>query len=97
MPRWESSTHMKIHVGCGGLVRWVEAYDQPGVGYTGECLGCSCDRVPVESILPFEIPDDEACVELYGRVEAHDLREFEWDPEEHEYDGRQAAFRELIA
>jgi len=94
--RWSAQTHLKIHQNCGGLVRWVEAYDQPGVGFTGECVTCHTDGIPVERILPFELPDGMACVEAYNALDIEDLRGFEWDPEEHSYKEKQAEFRKLI-
>lgn len=54
--RWQGC--LKIHEGCGGHVRWVEAVRRPGVGYHGDCLGCNETELPVEQIIPIELPDD---------------------------------------
>lgn len=54
--RWPGC--IKIHEGCGGHVRWVEAVQRPGIGYHGECLECCTTELPVERIVPVELPDD---------------------------------------
>lgn len=95
-PRWESHSHLKIHEGCGGVVRWQEALREPGVGYTGYCLECHEEGIVVEEILPFEVPDGMHWADCYDAIDIADLRAFEWDPEVYDYDGRQAAFRELV-
>lgn len=41
----------KIHAECGGLVRWVEAYNRPGVGWVGECLDCGTTNIVEEHIV----------------------------------------------
>lgn len=52
MPKWTHPMFFKIHEGCGGLVRWVEAVDRPGVGWTGECQGCDTEGIVTERIIP---------------------------------------------
>lgn len=76
---WESNTHLKIHEGCGGLVRWVEAYDDPHTGFTGECLECGEQRIVVERIIPIEVPPGEIGIELFNRSDIGDLRALTWD------------------
>lgn len=60
----------KIHDGCGGLVRWVEAYARPGVGWVGECLDCREENIVEERIVfvtdpavPEEIGDAQDLVD----------------------------------
>lgn len=95
MPRWESNSVLKLHEGCGGLVRWVEAYDDPHVGYTGECLECSSDRLPVEHIIPVEIDDGRTATDLYNDADVETLRELEWD-DTTAWDANQDRLREAI-
>lgn len=73
MPKWTECT--KIHENCGGIVRWVEAIDQPGVGWTGECLACGEEHIVVEEMLPIRGLDTETAFE----ASREDLRELEWD------------------
>lgn len=95
--RWPAETHLKVHRQCGGMVRWVEAFDIAGVGMTGECLECGRENVPVEEILPFGLPDGMDCCEAYDQADIEDLRAFEWPLEPEVWDDKQAEFRELIA
>jgi len=59
----EHTEYAKIHEGCGGLVRWVEAVDVPGVGWQGDCLACRRSRLPLEEILPVRGLDVETAME----------------------------------
>jgi len=70
--RWEGC--IKIHEGCGGMVRWVEAIDKPGVGYFGECMNCG-DELVVEQIIPIE---DIEVLEA-NRVKIDEKAELEWN------------------
>lgn len=81
-PRWPATTHLKIHEHCGGMVRWVEAYDRPGVGFTGECLECGREGIVVESIIPIRCDSDETAVDLYNEVPIETLRDLEWDDDD---------------
>lgn len=94
--RWPKTTHLKIHQHCGGMVRWVEAYDDPHVGFTGQCLECGEEGIVVEDILPFELPDGMTCCEAYNQADLEDLRSFLWEPNPDNYDAKQQEFRELI-
>lgn len=55
---WSEPAYIKIHEGCGGRIRWVEAIDTPGVGYTGECTECLEESVVTEDIIPIEVRGD---------------------------------------
>ncbi|AAM88760.1 hypothetical protein PhiCh1p87 [Natrialba phage PhiCh1] len=73
MPEWEFCA--KIHEDCGGVVRWVEAVDTPGVGYQGECLGCGETEIVVEAIIPIEDLGPSDVLELNPA----DLDDLRWD------------------
>lgn len=73
MPKWEDCA--KIHEGCGGLVRWVEAIRTPGVGYKGECTACGVEELVVEEIIPIE---DYRPRDLYS-VPPSELASLEWN------------------
>lgn len=76
MPEWED--HAKLHDGCGGIVRWVEAIQTPGVGYYGECLFCGEEHIVVEDILPVRaLTPQEA-----SDIPVTDRRELEWDDDD---------------
>ena len=77
--QWLSNAVMKVHESCGGLVRWVEAYDDPGVGFVGECLECGEDRIVVERIIPVNVPKGHTSIEVHNEHEIETLRELEWD------------------
>jgi hypothetical protein len=47
---------LKVHEGCGGIVRFVEAIDDPHVGWTGDCLHCSAASVVEEHIVFITTP-----------------------------------------
>lgn len=94
-PRWQHTSHAKIHEGCGGLVRWVEAVDQPGVGFTGECLECAREHIPVEDIIPIRSDTGQSGMELVSDVDQDTLADLEWD-EDAEFTDNQTRLREAI-
>jgi UDP-glucose 6-dehydrogenase len=73
VPRWTDIA--KIHEGCGGQVRWVEAVLEPGIGFAGECLRCDATRLVVEGIIPIDAlrPRD------IREIPADELADIEWD------------------
>jgi len=75
VPQWENC--MKIHEGCGGLVKWVEAIETPGVGYFGKCMYCQTGQIVVEQIIPIEKAKVEAGVFL-DSGEPEKLANLEW-------------------
>lgn len=76
MPKWTDC--VKIHENCGGIVRWVEAIDQPGVGWTGDCTHCTADAIPVERIIPIRGLEHRDALQL----SVDELRELEWDDDD---------------
>jgi hypothetical protein len=96
MPMWEKNSHAKIHEGCGGLVRWVEAIGTPGVHYTGECLECDTEGIPTEQIIPIETRDGSVGLELYNDADLETLRDLEWD-EDDSFDENQERLHEVLA
>lgn len=79
MPKWEHN-FLKIHEGCGGLVYWVEAVQVPGVGYTGKCMDCTVDRIPVEQMIPVNVVDfEDEPVEIASKVSSEKLEDLSWD------------------
>lgn len=73
---------IKIHEGCGGHVRWIEAVRRPGVGYHGECLECGEGMLAVEQIIPVELPDDVRQArehEYWGTRRLKVWRDLSWD------------------
>lgn len=67
--------HVKIHEGCGGVCRWVEAVLRPGVGYHGECLACGADELPVEQMMP--LPSELSVTEVTALKDEY--ADAEWD------------------
>ena len=94
-PQWESNAFAKIHEGCGGLVRWVEAYDRPSVGYTGECVECGRENIPVENIIPIRADSGQTGMQLVSDVQQKTLAGLEWDDDE-DFTENQALLREEI-
>lgn len=76
MPRWEGC--MKIHEGCGGLCKWVEAIETPGVGYYGKCMACQTNRIVVEQMIPITKAKVEAGV-LLDNDDPDKLSDIKWD------------------
>lgn len=66
---------LKLHQGCGGLVRWVEAFDRPCAGWTGECVRCGDTNLPRECIIPVDLPDGLRVTD----VELPSEFTFQWD------------------
>ena len=96
MPKWESNEFAKIHESCGGLVRWVEAYDDPHVGYTGQCIECGKEGIVVEDILPILCPPGKIATDVYNETPMETLRELRWD-EDIDWEANQERFKEAIA
>ncbi|AGN33801.1 hypothetical protein HALG_00013 [Halorubrum virus CGphi46] len=71
----EHTDYAKIHEGCGGVVRWVEAVDVPGVGWQGECLHCGDTRLPLEAIMPIRGLDVDDALDAPRDA----LAELQWD------------------
>lgn len=93
--RWPPGT-AKIHEGCGGLVRWVEAVKQPGVRWTGHCLKCEAEPLTIEDIVPVRPERDLEPIEVVNQTSTQTLAELQWD-DEADWDENQARLRELIA
>jgi len=83
---------VKIHEGCGGVCRWVEAVDRRGVGYTGECLHCGGQDLPTEQMIPLEPYTHEQVL----RVAPCDaLASLKWD-ESGDWDANQHRLRQIV-
>ena len=87
---WDRST--KIHEGCGGICRWAEAIDRPGVGQHGECTACGATALPIEHMIPLE----GVGVDTVREVDTTTLGGLSWD-EDSSWDENQAQFEEVIA
>lgn len=90
---------MKIHAGCGGHVQWVEAVRRPGVGYHGECLACGDGRLPVEAIIPVELPDDVRQArehEYWGERRVQVWSDLSWD-EDADWETNQQRIQERLS
>jgi len=74
----EHTDYAKIHEGCGGVIRWVEAVNQPGVGWTGECCHCGDERIPIEEMLPIR----GLGVETAFNIDRAWLAELRWDDDD---------------
>lgn len=61
--------HVKVHEGCGGVCRWVEAVLTPGVGYQGECLFCGAEELVVEEMIPMPTELSVAEARSMGELE----------------------------
>jgi len=85
MPEWEDCA--KIHEGCGGLVRWVEAIKTPSVGYYGECLYCG-EHLVVEEIIPLE----DFSVEHITNIPIEERKKLRWN-EDKSFKENQLDFR----
>ncbi|TKX54679.1 hypothetical protein EXE43_20525 [Halorubrum sp. SS5] len=73
MPKWTDC--VKIHENCGGIVRWIEAIDRPGVGWTGKCTHCGERNIVVERMIPVRGLDHSEAFQL----STDQLRQLEWD------------------
>jgi hypothetical protein len=94
-PRWRNHSVAKIHEACGGLVRWVEAVDRPGVGWTGECLDCGRENIPRERMIPLDLDSDEQAVLLVNETDREILARLEWN-EDADWTENQNRLREAI-
>lgn len=95
MVRWPHTSHAKIHEGCGGLVRWVEPVDTPGVGFTGECCACHDTRIPTEAIIPVRADPGQTGQQLVADVDQETLAGLRWD-DDSEWNENQKRLREAI-
>jgi hypothetical protein len=89
---------VKLHAGCGGLVRYVEAYDDPHVGWTGQCCHCDRDGIVEEHIVFITepaIPEQSAREFAMEGPPASTLADLEYPLAVQERDGFDAAQREL--
>lgn len=68
----------KIHEGCGGVARWVEAIDRPGVGWHGECTRCQRSGLPTEAMVPIEEYDEHE-LRSDENATATELADLHWD------------------
>lgn len=75
MPQWDGC--MKIHQGCGGLVKWTEALETPGVGYYGKCEACQTSQIVQEQIIPVDESKVDAKLLLKNK-ESDRLSDLEW-------------------
>lgn len=100
MTQWETPPWIKIHENCGGIVRWVEAIDTPGVQWTGDCRRCRRDGgIVLEEIIA--IFDDQGleATTLRDRVQAipaEQLADLSWDDDESVDENRERIRREII-
>jgi len=71
---------VKLHANCGGICRWVEAVETPGVGWFGECRHCGQSGLPKEAMVPVETAVQELmAVPLDERREAGWEESGPWD------------------
>lgn len=97
---WESPAWVKLHANCGGFVRWREAIEIMGVGYTGECLFCGTDRIPQEGIIPIRDTRDNGDRSLRDALEDLSLEErarLRWDDSRDHDRNQQRLRREILA
>lgn len=76
---WPKTSFVKIHEACGGIVRWVEALNQPGVHYTGECMHCASENIPEEHIIPLAYRGDGEYRQAIRSMDLEKRRELQWD------------------
>lgn len=76
MSQW--TNHLLIHESCGGKVRWVQDIERPGTLWTGQCLKCHTEGIPVEGIIPLEKYDPETRLKQ-DDVSQKELGQLEWD------------------
>lgn len=94
--RWPPGT-VKIHENCGGLVRWVEAVQTPGVGYHGDCLECDAEELVIEDILPLLTPGPNVHdVDVVNETDRETLADLKW-ADDLDWEANQARFREEVA
>lgn len=86
---------MKIHEQCGGLVRWVEAVETPGVGWAGHCLRCDTEGIVVEHIVPIQTESGEHPHEIVNSADLDTLADLEWD-DNADWDANQTRLRQEV-
>lgn len=95
---WDGPAWVKLHEGCGGFVRWREATEIPGTGYTGECLACGACRIQREHIIPIRETRDGGDRSLRDALEAMgrgDRAALRWD-DSRDHDRNQQRLRRAI-
>jgi hypothetical protein len=83
---------VKIHEGCGGIVRWVEAIDRPAVGYYGHCTRCDDEGIPVEHMLPLDFLTHTEALDM----DAAAFRELSWD-DDADFDANQRRLQAVLS
>jgi len=83
---------VKIHEDCGGVCRWIEAVTRPAVGYTGQCIRCGEENIPVERMIPVESLDHEEAFTTDPSI----LSELAWD-EGKDWETNQARIDTVLA
>lgn len=76
---WPKTSFVKVHEGCGGLVRWVEAMNQPGVHYTGQCQHCGREGIPMEKMIPLEYGGDDEYENAIHDMGRREREKLSWD------------------
>lgn len=80
---WPKTSFVKVHEGCGGIVRWVEALDKPAVHYTGECRQCGREDLTREEILPIRIAESyEEARKKIRQMTVEERAKLEWDEDD---------------
>ncbi|MFC4553518.1 MULTISPECIES: hypothetical protein [Halorussus] len=88
----------KIHEGCGGLCRFVEAWDSPGVGWTAECLSCGTEGIVEEHVVFVTdpaVPHEDGVQALVDEVPPSDRADLEYDVDLQQREGFRAAQDDL--
>ena len=85
---WPERTHLKIHEGCGGRVDWVP-HPSPAIGFTGDCNACRSGRLPIEEIIPVELPDGVTADELHQEMDTDAIKAWEWSDDLFYEDGQE--------
>lgn len=98
MREWRRS--VKIHQGCGGICRFVEAIDQPNTQWTGECLRCHTDNLPLEAMIPVEETNVDRMEDINFQEEIRDTpiekrEQLEWNDDQNWYGNQQRLREEL--
>ncbi|MDY6777170.1 MAG: hypothetical protein SVU32_00765 [Candidatus Nanohaloarchaea archaeon] len=99
MPSREWERSVKIHEGCGGICRFVEAIDTPNVQWTGECLHCDATSLVLEDMIPIEKhPRDSDFTEWLAQVRDVSMerrRRAKWNNDD-SWDQNQKRLREAL-
>jgi len=93
MPQWDNC--MKIHEGCGGLCKWVEAIETPGVGYYGKCMACQTGQILVEQMIPIDRAKVEAGVFLENG-EPEKLDDIKWNKKDSWEENQERLKQEIV-